>query len=393
MALWPRQPAWLESTATYAVVALASTLFCTAFLVRTEGTGGNWINVLKVLVFGMLIVGGLWAWQRDRPEALAQLKPFLPHGAKGLFRAMGYTFIALQGFDLVAAAAGKIKRPRRNIPLAMLLSLGIALAVYLPLLLLICIAGVPAGMTLETLAKASPETMVTRAADVFVGPIGFWIVLLVGLLSMFSALVANLFAASHIAQAMAQDRTLPHLLAQRHPRFATPHLALWCTGGLTCVVILLVGDIGPAGATASLIFLVTFALANLLCIMVRVRKPDHTGVRTPGWPVVPGVGLVACVGLAIFQGAAVPAAGVIAGAWLVMGFFCFLWLFGPRARVYDAGREAADPDLLELRGRSPLVLVPIANPANAETMALLGTCVTPPPSGPRAATQHHPPKL
>ena len=248
-------------------------------------------------------------------------------------------------------------------------------------------------MTLETLAKASPETMVTRAADVFVGPIGFWIVLLVGLLSMFSALVANLFAASHIAQAMAQDRTLPHLLVQRHPRFATPHLALWCTGGLTCVVILLVGDIGPAGATASLIFLVTFALANLLCIMVRVRKPDHTGVRTPGWPVVPGVGLVACVGLAIFQGAAVPAAGVIAGAWLVMGFFCFLWLFGPRARVYDAGREAADPDLLELRGRSPLVLVPIANPANAETMALLGTCVTPPPSGPRAATQHHPPKL
>lgn len=143
MALWPRQLAWLESTATYAAVALASTLFCSAFLVRTEGTGGSWINVLKVLVFGMLIVGGLWAWQRDRPEALAQLKPFLPHGAKGLFRAMGYTFIALQGFDLVAAAAGKIKRPQRNIPLAMLLSLGIALAVYLPLLLLICIAGVP----------------------------------------------------------------------------------------------------------------------------------------------------------------------------------------------------------------------------------------------------------
>ena len=81
MAAWPcgRQPAWLESTATYAAVALASTLFCSAFLVRTEGTGGSWINVLKVLVFGMLIVGGLWAWQRDRPEALAQLKPFLPH--------------------------------------------------------------------------------------------------------------------------------------------------------------------------------------------------------------------------------------------------------------------------------------------------------------------------
>lgn len=38
-ALWSEPPAWLGSPTTYAAVALGSTLFCTAFLVRTEGTG------------------------------------------------------------------------------------------------------------------------------------------------------------------------------------------------------------------------------------------------------------------------------------------------------------------------------------------------------------------
>jgi len=85
--------------------------------------------------------------------------------------------------------------------------------------------------------------------------------------------------------------------------------------------------------------------------------------------------------LAVFQGVAVPSAGRITGAWLVAGFFFYLWLFGRRARVYDAASESTDPDLLELRGRSPLVLVPIANPANAGTMALLAACITPPRMG------------
>jgi APA family basic amino acid/polyamine antiporter len=72
---------------------------------------------------------------------------------------------------------------------------------------------------------------------------------------------------------------------------------------------------------------------------------------------------------------------LITGTWLVAGFFCYLWLFGQRARVYDAASESSDPDLLELRGRSPLVLVPIANPANAGTMALLAACIAPPRVG------------
>ncbi len=380
-ALWAGAPVWLFGSLATTVLAIVSTLGCAWLLCRSSGAGSNWINVLKVLVFATLILGGLWAWRRDEPHAVERLTPMLSHGLRGLVQAMGYTFIALQGFDLIAAAAGEVREPRRVIPKAMLLSLGISLVLYLPLMVLICVVGVPEGGAIGSWVSENPETVVARAASVFLGRLGFWLVIVVGVLSMLSALVANLFAASRIAQAMAQDRTLPPMLERVSSHRGTPRAAVWSTGALVCLVLLLVGDVGRAGAAASLIFLVTFALANMICILARRRKPTHQGFRIPAWPILPGLGLLACGALAVFQGIVVPAAGLITGAWLVAGFFCYLWLFGRRARVYDAASESSDPDLLELRGRSPLVLVPIANPANAATMALLAACITPPRVG------------
>jgi amino acid transporter len=380
-ALQSARPDWLYGPASATVLSVAAALLCTLFLCRSSGAGGRWINVLKVLVFAVLIAGGIWAWVRVQPPAAQRLRPILPKGLGGLVQAMGYTFIALQGFDLIAAAAGEIREPRRVIPRAMLLSLGLSLGVYLPVMVLIPTVGLPPGATLSDLVSSDPDTLVAKAAGVFLGRTGFWLVIVVGVLSMLSALLANLFAASRIAQAMAQDRTLPSALEKVSSRHGTPRLALWGTGGLVCVVILFVGDVGRAGASASLVFLVTFALAHLICIIARRRQPHHSGFRTPLWPILPAFGLVACAALALFQGVVVPAAGLITGTWLIGGFFCYLWLFGRRARVYDAASESADPDLLELRGRSPLVLVPIANPANAGTMALLAACITPPRVG------------
>ena len=363
-------------------VALVAMIICTWLLCGSSRGGANWMNLLKLVVFAVLIIGGLQAWLRQEPVSLQRLHtPILPHGFKGLVMAMGFSFIALQGFDLIAAVAGEVKTPRHTLPRAMILALLIALAVYVPLMILIVVAGVPEGIHLNEWAAESGDLIVVEAARVFMGEIGFWLVILVGILSMLSALIANLFAAARIAGAMAQDRTLPRFLDQLSLRKGTPTKALWCTGGMACLVLMVVQDVGRAGAAASLIFLITFALAQLICILARIRKPNHQGYKLPLWPVLPGLGGLACTALAIFQGMTVPVAGLITGVWLLAGFFCYLWIFGQRARVYDAASESFDPDLLELRGRSPLVLVPIANPANAGTMALLAACIAPPRVG------------
>ena len=84
--------------------------------------------------------------------------------------------------------------------------------------------------------------------------------------------------------------------------------------------------------------------------------------HTPFFPLVPVAGGLCCAGLALFQAVAVPAAGIISVVWLGLGGLLYWALLARRARVVDASAEALDPHLLQMRGRSPLVLVPVANP-------------------------------
>ena len=260
----------------------------------------------------------------------------------------------------------------------MIFSLAIALAIYLPLLLVITTVGVPTGQSIAAAAAENPEGIVAVAAQQFLGPFGYWLVIVAAILSMFSALQANLFAASHIARAMARDRTLPSPLSAVHQKRQTPIAAIGVTAALVCVILLVLPDVGAAGAASSLIFLLTFALAHWVAILVRQRSARRPPpFRAPLFPLVPVVGGLACIGLAVFQGFAVPMAGIVTVVWLSVGGILYLALFARRARVKDASSTAFDPELVTLRGRTPLVLVPIANPQNAEAMLILADALVP----------------
>jgi nucleotide-binding universal stress UspA family protein len=77
----------------------------------------------------------------------------------------------------------------------------------------------------------------------------------------------------------------------------------------------------------------------------------------------------------------VPKAGGIIVIWLAIGGGLYWFLFARRAQVFDASREALNPELITLRGRSPLILVPIANPENAEAMIATANALAPPTVG------------
>lgn len=77
---------------------------------------------------------------------------------------MGFTFIALQGFDLIAAVGGEVRDPSRTIPRAMLCSLAIALLIYLPLLFIIATVGVPPDRSVAQVATEQPAAIVAVAA-------------------------------------------------------------------------------------------------------------------------------------------------------------------------------------------------------------------------------------
>lgn len=369
---------WATSSWLKSLVAIGITVGLTARLLVANGNGGHWANVGKVAVFAVLILGGLWALARRPTGSVSEtLQPFFSNGWSGLIQAMGYTFIALQGFDLIAAVGGEVKNPQKTVPRAMCLSLVIALVIYLPLLFVIATVGVPDGQTVVDVAKENQEGIVAVAARQYLGAFGYWLVMVAALLSMLTALQANVFAASRIALTMSRDRTLPSLMSRLGLKSRNPFVAIIATSAIITALILVLPDVAVAGAASSLIFLVTFAIAHWLAILVRQRSIMPPPFRAPLFPTVPIVGGLCCLSLAIFQAIAVPQAGMIAILWLASGGLLFLTLFARRARFVDASSRGSDPELMTLRGRVPLVLVPIANPRNAEALMGLADALVP----------------
>jgi hypothetical protein len=90
---------------------------------------------------------------------------------------------------------------------------------------------------------------------------------------------------------------------------------------------------------------------------------------------------LACALLAVYQAVAVPSAGAIGLVWLGLGVILYFGLFAGRAQAVDAFKEAVDPRLGVLRGRSPLVLVPVANPASAVGMVTVANALAIPVVG------------
>jgi basic amino acid/polyamine antiporter, APA family len=377
-------PVWFAEPTVVPALAVAAVVFYTLRLTGKAGGGAaHWENAGKLILFAVLIAAGFWTIsQRETQGIQSSLTPFFASGTTGLFQAMGCTFIALQGFDLIAAAGGEIRDPSRTIPRSMLLSLAIALAIYLPLLFVVSTAGVEPGESIVDLSREDPEGVIANAAAQFLGPTGYWLVVVAAILSMLSALRANLYAASRIAASMAGDRTMPHALSVLHPRRNTPVAAVLVTAAIVAAIVIAIPNLGAAGAASSLIFLVTFALAHWITILARVRSPEVLPpFRIPWFPIVPALGVISCSALAVYEGVTVPSAGLITTFWLSLGGLLFLGLFARSARVMDASTEARDPEVVRLRGRTPLVLVPIVNPSNAEPLVTVAHALSPPQVG------------
>ena len=366
---------WIGGGRGELLLALAAIALYSWILVRRSAGGGSAVTVGKVIVFGLLVAGGVWAWLNSSPaESVGRLRPFAPAGVVGVVQAMGYTFIALQGFDLIAAVGGEVKNPKRTLPFAMYAALGITLVIYLPLLAMVATVGAPPEGILAA-AQANPEGLVAEAVDRYLGKPGYWLVIGAGILSMLSALHANLYGASRVAFSMARDRTLPRQVGQMRGRTGTPAVAVVTTGAMMVMIALAVDNVAAAGAAASLIFLVSFAMVHCTAILTLRRSGE---VRLPLLPVL---GVVLCLGLAIFQAVVVPEAGRVAALWLGVGLVVYLMALAPGARVADASAEASDPELARSRGRNPLVLAPIANPASAASLSNVAATVRTPNAG------------
>jgi len=87
------------------------------------GKAENIVTVAKakIVILGVFVAFGLIALVQ-RPDALAGFAPLFPKGFGGVIVAMGLTFIAFEGYDLIATVSEEVKEPTKNIPKATFIS-------------------------------------------------------------------------------------------------------------------------------------------------------------------------------------------------------------------------------------------------------------------------------
>jgi amino acid transporter/nucleotide-binding universal stress UspA family protein len=328
------------------------------------GKAENVLTIAKIITLGVFIFFGLLVVFGEPQQVTENFTPFLPNGFGGVLVAMGLTFIAFEGYDLIATVAEEIKDPERNIPRATFLSLGIAVLIYL-LVLFVSLGAlsVPGESTWEFLGRYK-ETAIVHAADAFMPAFGVALIVLGGLLSTMSALNATVMAASRVAFSMGRDMWLPKRVSAIHARRRTPHVAIVLTGVILLAMALTL-PIEAVGSSASLIFLLTFAMVNLSTIVLRRKHPEiPRRYRVPLYPVLPALGFLLNIFLALYQFNFQPIAWYITIGWIVVGLLLYYAVFEKKA-------SAVEPQvLIPTRGRTPeqdaapCVLVSLYNPDN-----------------------------
>jgi amino acid transporter len=351
------------------VTLLVGVLFIALNVRGAEVTGKaeNALTVSKLVVLVIFVYYGLKRVAAAPAAAAANFNPFFPVGAGGVLVAMGLTFIAFEGYDLIATVAEEIKEPEKNIPRATFIALAITITMYL-LILFVSLGAVSSaeGPTWQFLGRYK-ETAIVRAAENFMPAFGVAIIVLGGLLSTLSALNATVMASSRVAFSMARDRWLPLEMARIHPERRTPGVAIVVTGALLLVMAVTL-PIETVGSAASLIFLLTFALVNLSVIALRRKAPDiERRYRVPFYPATPILGIVLNVFLALYQFKFQPMAWYVTAGWIVVGLLVYFAYFEKLSAEVEP--QVLVPELVRTRQEKKYtVFVPLHNPDKVKTL-------------------------
>ena len=246
-----------------------------------------------------------------------------------LLPAMGLTFIAFEGYDLITTVTEEVKNPRVNIPKAIFVSLAATVVVYL------AVVGVAIGtLGAAGLAEAG-EAGIAQAATSFMPtdlPVirnGGAIIVFGAVFSTLTALNAVVIASSRVAFSMGRERQLLPSFGNLHYRFGTPFVAI-----VASAVVMLGSVVLPtksAGNMSSLFFLLSFIVVNASVIKLRRERPNmNRPYELPYYPIPPILGivlnLVLTVVLVVYLVRTDPLALLLSAGWIVLGGLAYLGL-------------------------------------------------------------------
>jgi amino acid transporter/nucleotide-binding universal stress UspA family protein len=335
------------------------------------GTVGNIVTMTKVGILGMFVLFGILAMLRTDAWHSRFTTGFMPNGPLSIVVAMGLTFIAFEGYEIIAQSGEEAIDPKRNIPRAIFGAVAIAVTIYLLVSVTAIGATVaPEGMkAYEYLGEKKEVAVVEVAQQVFPWAVGGLVLLFSGLVSTMSALNATTYSSSRVSFAMGRDHNLPALFSRVHRKRHTPHWAVVFSGGLMIATAWSL-PIEDVAAAADIMFLLLFLQVNLAVMTLRHKMPDlERGFRIPWFPAIPLLAIVCNGVLAIQLFRFSQVAWYYALGWLVVGLLGYYAHFS-RVEAMEKPKEILLEEVLVSRDYS--VLVPVATQEQARILGQIG---------------------
>lgn len=281
---------------------------------KETGKAGNIATMLKIMILLLFVALGAKLILGD-PERMTHFTPFMAKGFLGILTAMGLTYIAFEGYEIIAQSGEEVKDPEKNIPKAIFISLLIVVPIYI-LVAFVALGVVdPGNLTAWDFLAAKKEVAMVEAAR----GISVWgsvILLIGGLLSTISALNATIYSSSRVGFAMGRDHNLPPIFSHIHTKFKTPYGSLLVSSTLIIGMVLLL-PIEDIASSADIMFLFLFIFVNVALIHIRRKTPMLLkGYKSPLFPLFPTIGVITQSALIIVMFIYSPKAFFLSLLWI-----------------------------------------------------------------------------
>ena len=360
------QLVWVEKVV--AIVVASIFLYINFRGASETGTMGAFFTLGQTATLAFIALVGIGTAIVD-PGRLANFEPFLPNGWEKLLITMGFTYVAFEGFEVIAQAGDEAIDPRRNLPKAMLYSILIVVVTYVGVAFasIVSVKGVdqPAWIWIGNYGGKGFGAAISRLMPGF----GSILVTITVIFASTSALNATIFSATRASYALGRDRMLPAFFSRLHTKRRTPHVALAFTGGLILCVAVFLPTIDVA-SSASMMFLFLFFLVNLCVIRIRRNMADELtyGFVMPFFPIPPIVAILAQAVLAVWLVHMSPIAWVVGPAWVLAGTGIYYFYSRHKATRSEDEIVVLQEEPIPTKGEYR-ILLSVANPANAVALA------------------------
>ncbi len=202
-------------------------------------------------------------------------------GIAGFMAALVAALWAYDGWNDLNMVAGEVKRPERSIPIALIAGVATVAVLYV-------LVNAAVQYVLPASAIAASPRPASDAVALVMGRMGASIVSAGMALSMLVTLNGTIMSGARVPFAVARDGYFFHALAEVHPRFHTPSVAIGVQAVLSILLLLLGANFRQLFSLAIFSEWLFYMIAGSTIFIFRQREPQTARpYRMWGYPLVP----------------------------------------------------------------------------------------------------------